>query len=484
VKPGWQLTKFHRYLCEQLQDLYESVIAGGDVNYIVECQPQVGKSVLCSELFPAWVLGMSPLDGLLECPVIVASYGSSLAEVKSANCRSIVSSDPYAMIFPKTALNPETSAKDFWKTTTGGSYRAAGVGTGLTGQPGKFLLADDLLKDAEDAKSETVRDSTWRWWQTVFLSRRQDVSSVVLVNTRWDTRDVAGLVEEQYRSDLLSGKPSHEYDHWKQFTFPAFALEDEYLDGVLFRKAGAVLCPERFSFETMVRKRNSMDVYLWSALFMQQPILKENASFRAEWFRYYDADDVKLKDLNWYIFIDPAASKRKGADNTVIRAVGKERTTGFWFLGDEIAGQLDPGATVDALFVMARQYPGATAWIESVAYQRTLEYWVVEKQRRDQFFFRVELLERKHVQGKEVRIEGLIPLYKAGQIFHRPGADKDYESELLAFPMGKHDDRVDAVSFALDVVPNTITGETPRQVKARERAEKESFDPHSAFTHV
>lgn len=499
MKPGWQLTAFHAYLCGQLQDLYESVVAGDtartasafasvvaamELNYIVEVQPQIGKSVLCSELFPAWVLGRAPLDGLLECPVVVASYGSSLAEVKSANCRSIVSSDPYAMVFPRTVLSPETSAKDFWRTTSGGSYRAVGVGGGLTGMPGKFMVADDLIKDAEDARSETVRESTWRWWQTVFLSRRQDRSAVILVNTRWHQRDVAGLVEEQYAADLASGKPPHEFDHWTRFSFPAFALEDEYFGGVLFRKAGEVLCPERFSHDTMVRRRNSTDVYDWSALYMQNPILKENAAFRSEWFRYYDADDIKLRELSWYILVDPASSKKKGADNTVIRAVGKERTTGFWFLGDEIAGHLDPGQTVDALFLMARQYPGAAAWIESVAYQRTLEYWVVEKQRKDQFFFNVELLERKHVQGKEDRIEGLVPLYKAGQIFHRPGADRDYEAELLAFPMGKHDDRVDSVSFALDVVPNTLHAETPQQRKAREKEERVSFDPHSAFNRI
>jgi hypothetical protein len=485
IKPDYKATKFHKYLCEKLQNMYESVRDGKDLNYIVEVQPQIGKSTTCSELFPAWVLGRSYIDKMPSCPVICASYGSDLAQQKSTNCRDIVNSEVYRMIFPETKLHPDTSAKDYWKTTTGGSYRAVGVGGGLTGMPGKFMIADDLFKDRAEADSETTRESTWKWWQTVFMSRRQDTSAICLVNTRWHREDVAGKVEMQYEVEKNSRKPAWQFDHWEQLTFPAFALEDEYIDGVLFRKAGEVLCPERFSFETMTRRRNATEVYEWSALYMQTPILKENAKFKDIWFKYYEPHEIKLKQLSWYILVDPASSKKKGADNTVIRAIGKERATNYWFFGDEIAGHFDPGQTVDAIFLMVKNYPGAHVWIEGVAYQRTLEFWVTEKQRKDQIFFNVDLLERKHVQGKEDRIEGLIPLYKNGLIFHRAGGtDRDYELELLAFPQGKKDDRIDAVSFGLDIVPNTAITETPEQKEARIREEKEDFDPHHAFNRI
>lgn len=462
--------------------MYNSVLNGVDSYDIVEVQPQIGKSTTCSELFPAWVLGKSFLDGMPSCPIICASYGADLAQQKSANCRDIVDSEVYQMIFPKTRLHPETAAKDFWKTTSGGSYRAVGVGGGLTGMSGKFMIADDLIKDRADADSETVREATWKWWQTVFMTRRQNTSAIVLVNTRWHRDDPAGRVEAQFAANEASGKDPKEYDKWKVLSFPAFATEDEYLDGVLFRKTGEVLCPERFTFETMVKRRNDTDTYEWSALYMQTPILKENAKFKAEWFRYYEQEEIKFKQISWYILVDPASSKAKGADNTVVRAVGKERSSGNWYFGDEIAGKLDPGQTVDAIFFMVKQYPGARVHIEGVAYQRTLQYWVEEKQRKDMNFFNVDLLERKQVQSKEDRIEGLIPLYKNGLIFHRAGgADLLYEGELLEFPQGKHDDRIDAVSFAKEVVPHTQIEETPEQVKVRKREEMENFDPFKAI---
>ena len=114
VKPDYIATKFHKTIANKLQKFYEEVRDGKDQNIMLEMQPQIGKSTLVSELFPAWVLGKE------AWPVIVASYGSDLAQQKSSNCRDIVNSDVYQMIFPDSKLNPETAAKDYWKTTNGG----------------------------------------------------------------------------------------------------------------------------------------------------------------------------------------------------------------------------------------------------------------------------------------------------------------------------------------------------------------------------
>lgn len=479
MKPGYLRTRFHSLLTYELQKLYESLAVGKDYNIIVEVQPQIGKSTTCSELFPAWVLGKSALDFGLGWPVICASYGADLAERKSQNCRDIIESENYRLVFPDTRLRQDSTSKSFWQTTTGGSYRAVGVGGGLTGMPGKLLIGDDLIKDRADAESEVVREGTWKWWQTVFMTRRQTGSGICLVNTRWHMQDVSGMVRAQFERDEASGKKKWEYDQWKTFTFPAFALEDEYIAGRLFRKVGDVLCPERFTREDMVRRRNATDHYEWSALFMQTPILKENAKFRTEWFKYYTPNDIKFKKLRTYTLVDPAGRKKK-SDNTVIRTVGKEMTTGFIFLLEETAGRMDPGQTIDAVFHHVRTWH-SRVWVESVAYQETLLYWMTEKQREAQFFFEVN--ELKQSKDKNGRIEQLIGPYKAGIIFHTP-ADRDYELELLSFPQGKNDDRIDAVAMFLQVAETTATSESPEQRQQRKREEQEDFDAHASISRV
>jgi predicted phage terminase large subunit-like protein len=476
VNPSYVATRFHTYIAGQLQDLYEKVRDGKDENYLLEVQPQIGKSTLASELFPAWVLGKE------KWPVIVASYGASLAEQKSSNCRDIINSQVYQMIFPKTKIQQETSAKDYWKTTIGGSYRAVGVGGGLTGMSGKILIADDLFKDFADAASETIRDSTWKWWQTVFMSRKQSKSGVLLVNTRWHLQDIAGKVLEKERQDVEAGFAAHEYEQWKRLRFPAFAEEDEYFDGVLFRKAGEVLCPERFTYDDMVKRRNNTEVYEWSALYMQTPVLAENAKFKAHWFKYFDDSDIKGKQLMTLTFIDLAISQKAQADNVVIRTVGKERASGCVYLLEETAGHLDPLQTIDAMFLHFKNWR-SRFWVESVGYQAALQYFVIEEQRRRQEYFEVNEIKQSKVKSKEARIEGLIPLYKAGVIFHRQ-SDKELESELLQFPQGRHDDRADALSFMLQVMENTAVVETPEQKKQRDEEEAESFDPNRPFNRI
>ena len=57
--------------------------------------------------------------------------------------------------------------------------------------------------------------------------------------------------------------------------------------------------------------------------------------------------------------------------------------------------------------------------------------------------------------NKEIRIRGLIPLYQAGVIFHNQHNDISYEVELINFPKGKNDDRIDAMASQLEAVSHT-----------------------------
>lgn len=479
VRPTYMKTRFHSLLAFELQKMYENVRDGIDQRAMVEVQPQIGKSTTCSELFPAWVLGKSHLDTKKGWPIICASYGSSLAEQKSQNCRDIVESEAYQMIFPGTRLRQDSTSKEYWRTTTGGSYKAIGVGGGLTGFEGKLLVCDDPFKDRADADSELIRENTWKWWDTVFTTRKQGITGMLLVNTRWHLDDVAGrLIAQQERAEA-SRLSLAEYDQWKRLNFPAFAVEDEFFYGKLFRKAGEVLCPERFSHSSMIKERNNKDPYEWSSLYMQNPVTKGTAKFKTEWWKYFDDADIKFKKLRTYTLVDPATKKKK-SDNSVIRTIGKEMTTGYVFLLEETAGRLDPGETVDAIFHHVRTWR-SRVWVESNAYQSTLVYWITEKQREEQMFFEVN--ELNSTKSKEDRIEGLIPLYKAGMIFHRK-SDTLLEGELLVFPKGKNDDRADAVGMFLDVAEITAAPVTPEQKQQEREEAAEGFDPHASISSI
>lgn len=467
MMPNWVPSKFHIFLANQLQEAYFKVKAGIEVRMMVEIPPQHGKSTMISVLFPAWVLSLE------DWPIICASYGSALAERKSQECRDVILSKIYKQL-TNTRLHADSTSKEFWQTSSKGSYRAAGVGSALTGMTGKLILVDDPFKDRQDADSMTIRETTWKWWQSTLYTRRQGIVGIILLNTRWHMDDLSGRLLEQQDGNVRAGIPDNQYDHWERIRFPALAEGDEYMAGKLFRKAGEALWPERFSVDNLIKTRNQTDVYEWSSLYQQSPILQENAEFRTEWFRYFEAEDLKTLNLTYYTVVDLAISQKQTADNTVVRTVAKDRTTGKIYLVEETAGRLDPLETIDAIFHHVKTYR-SRVWIESVAYQAALQYFVIEEQRKRKFFFDVQELTRKNTASKEGRIRGLIPMYKAGIVYHRH-SDGELERELLQFPKGKHDDRIDALSMVQDIVDRTMIDEPDEA--------PETFDPHSAFQRV
>lgn len=453
--PKFIPTRFHQLLADELQLVYENILNGKDERRVFEIQPQMGKSTLVSELFPAWVLGKT------DWPIICSSYGAALAERKSENCRAIVDSDVYKFIFPKVRLSKESTSREFWRTTKGGTYRAVGVGGALTGMSGKILICDDPLKDRADANSEVMREAAWNWWNSVLYTRKQSKSAFLLVNTRWHMQDVAGHLEDQQAlAEEKHGKDGA-FDKWEKMTFPAIAEDDEYIHGKLFRKAGEVLAPERFSLDDMMRTKNAYmatpgGISEWAALYMQTPIVNENAEFRRSMFKYYTADKLVGKKLYYTTFVDLAISQKKSADHTVVRTVAKEVDGPNWYLMEETAGIMDPLQTIDAIFHHFDLYR-SKIYIESVAYQAALQYFVIEEQRKRGIFFTIEEIKPGRVTKKEERIRGLIPLYRAGVIWHRKGEDDALETELLQFPKGRRDDRC----FVGDTQVATTKGNVP-----------------------
>jgi hypothetical protein len=106
--------------------------------------PRHGKSLLSTQLFPAWYLGKNPGHS-----VISASYSQDLADDFGRKVRNLVADPLHFAIFPKCRLSEDSSGMRRFNTVYGGSYYAVGRGAGLTGRGAHLLLLDDLLKDRE-----------------------------------------------------------------------------------------------------------------------------------------------------------------------------------------------------------------------------------------------------------------------------------------------------------------------------------------------
>src|SRR6516162_8111600 len=72
---------------------------------IINLPPRHLKSHLASVSFPAWCLGRNP-----SAQILCVSYAQELADKLSRDCRRIVASDWYRLIFP-TRLSPSGGAR-------------------------------------------------------------------------------------------------------------------------------------------------------------------------------------------------------------------------------------------------------------------------------------------------------------------------------------------------------------------------------------
>jgi predicted phage terminase large subunit-like protein len=139
--PSW----FHSLLTKKLQEAYERLQRGEKVRLIIECPPRHGKTRTAAELFPAWVMGKSPI------PIISCSYSFELAVTTGGNTKDVITDPLYQAIFPDVKLRPDMTAKDNWATTKGAKYLGTGVGGGITGKGFKCLSPDSLVESTRGA---------------------------------------------------------------------------------------------------------------------------------------------------------------------------------------------------------------------------------------------------------------------------------------------------------------------------------------------
>lgn len=446
LDPKYTVNWHHEIISQKLSQALTNVENNKPARIILEIPPRHGKSELATIKFPAWTLGKHP-----EYPIIVSSYSAELAEDFGLKTRDALNHEHYQHIF-STALRADTQARGRWLTHQGGGYTATGVGGAITGRGFKIGIIDDPFKNREEADSEVIREKVWNWYTSTFYTRQEGISAIIVICTRWHLYDLVGRLLEQQENAEKAGLT--EYDKWDVVRFPAIADTDE-----TFRKRGDPLWPQKFTAQNLENIKNTIGIYDWSSLYQQEPILAENAEFKAEWFKYFDEEDIKNKNLRYTTTIDLAISEKTAADNTVIRTVGKEIDKPNWYLIEETAGHLDPLQTIDAIFYHQQKYR-SEVFLETVAYQKSLKYFLEEEQRRRQIYFLVNELKRNTTTNKEIRIRGLVPLYKAGVIFHRK-SDTELERELLQFPQGKHDDRIDALASHLEAIENTQAKQKP-----------------------
>lgn len=178
----------------------------------------------------------------------------------------------------------------------------------------------------------------------------------------------------------------------------------------------------------------------------QKPVFKES-----------DMAEIKLA---FSLSCDPAVSEAKEADEAafVLRAVDDK---GIWYVWD-VCGKrgMREEDIIDKYIWYLRTYPIDLATIETVSFQKNIQYALEKRCREENVFFPYYKLPAGYNSANknqsDLKIRGLSALYATGKIKFRVGEDGrlDREQEelldqLWRFPKAAHDDRADALAMHL-----------------------------------
>lgn len=414
----------------------EAVERGDIKRLMIFMPPRHGKSELASRRFPAWYLGKNP-----KAEIIAASYNSDLAADFGRDVRAIVAGRDSQAVFPGVALRQDSKAADRWHTNAGGAYRAAGVGTAMTGRGADLLLIDDPVKDREEADSELRRDRVWDWYRSTAYTRLSPDGRIVVIQTRWHEDDLSGRLLEQAANDG---------DQWEVLSLPAVLTN------------GEALWPERFPLERLDAIKRTIGPREWSALYMQRPQPDEGTFFQRDWFQNWTE---RPKHLRIYGTSDYAVTD-DGGDYTVHRVWGVSPTGGLYRL-DGWRGQTSADVWIERkLDLIALHKP--LAWFgEAGVIQKAVEPMLIRRMRERQVRCRLEWL--PSIADKPTRARGFQARAAMGEVWFETGADV---SEFLAFPAGKHDDDVDNASL----IGRALDDAHPATIPTREQT-RNPYDP-------
>lgn len=245
------LTAPHHLLIAEALD---KMTSGATTRLFIALPPRHSKSLMCSELYPAYWLARNPTKQIIH-----ASYASSLSNKFSMSVRSMVRDNvAYKELFPHMALDQERRRMDDWWLTSGGGFRSIGVTGGITGSGADLFIVDDPHKEGDEL-SPTALDVIWNWWASAAQTRLSPGAPVLLVMTRWHPNDMAGRSLRLAESDAAA-------DQWETLIFPALAVAHDALG----RSPGQALWPERYSRERLLAIRAVSERY-FEALFQQNP---------------------------------------------------------------------------------------------------------------------------------------------------------------------------------------------------------------------
>lgn len=423
--PNWHL--------DAVTHALERVRRGELTRLAIVMPPRSLKSICASVAFPSYVLGHDPAA---RC--VCVSYADSLSRKHANDCRMLMKHPFYRTLFPGTRISTTKDTEYEMATTLGGFRLATSVGGTLTGRGGDYIIIDDPIKP-QDAQSEAAREHAKHWYGNTLISRLDNkmTGAIILVMQRLHVDDLVGHILEQGGFEILELPAIAEYD----------SIIRLGMNRVYHRKRGELLHPAREPLSALNELKREMGSATFAAQYQQCPVPPGGDMIKWHWFSVYETPLLPLP-LQAYdrviVSWDTAMSKHELADYSACVVLGVRGES--WDILEVIRARLD--------------YPDLKRLVLKTheRFRHSQSYsLIIENKGSGQ-----SLIQDLKGQGlypvaidpegdKIMRMYGQTAKIESGAVHlpeQAPWLD-DFRTEVMAFPNGRHDDQVDALSQAM-----------------------------------
>ena len=269
-----------RYLVE-LCDNFQQFLESDDEVMVLNLPPRHGKSRTAG-LFVEWVLGKDQAQ-----KIMTGSYNETLSTMFSKNVRNDiqeVKADQnkliFSDIFPGVRIKQGDGAMNLWSLEGGYNNYLATSPTGTaTGFGASLLIIDDLIKNAEEASNELIKEKHWDWFTNTMLSRLEEGGKIIIIMTRWASDDLAGRALEYYEAEGIR-------------------IRHISMKALLNPETHEMLCQEILSYSSYQKKIKAMGADIASANYQQEPIDLKGRLYTS--FKTYSGELPQFKEIRNY----------------------------------------------------------------------------------------------------------------------------------------------------------------------------------------
>lgn len=237
---------------------------------------------------------------------------------------------------------------------------ATSVGGTVLSRRADIIICDDILNQ-ENSRTAEQRQKVEDWFWKVLLPVLEPNGQLIVVGTAWN-------VEDLYEKLLVNKN----FDVRKRYK----AVVDE--------EQKKVLWPSRWSFETLMKLKDSMGSVAFNQAYQNEALAAEDAVFQFEWIKrakdrglnrtlmqYMDYASWDLGKLTITCGIDLAISQKDTSDYTAMAVIGRTKE-GMKIPLFLLREKLTPAQTKNWVLSINERFQPDVFMVENNAYQEAM----------------------------------------------------------------------------------------------------------------